>query len=268
MDLEINRLKKENRIPQNIRRRFDATLWLVFDPLSFHAESYRRLRTNLLRIQLKKDLRALLVTSPSPGEGKSTTLANLAVTMAETQKRILLVDADLRRPIVHTVFGLPSTPGLTDYLLRESGLERVLRRDIVENLDILPCGTVVSQPAQLFASKAMKDFVCDVKGLYDFVLIDAPPVLVVNDAAVIGTAVDCVILVVATGVTRMAALERAAEFMEVAGADLLGIAMNRFDARRAYGSYYGSNRYGHYQPYDSYYSSSGKEGKKVSGGVI
>jgi tyrosine-protein kinase Etk/Wzc len=253
MQGELSQLEKSGKVPREVRR-FDKRLWLIFNPLSFLAESYRRLRTNLLRVQIERPLQALLVTSPNPGEGKSTTIANLAVAFAESNRRVLLIDADLRRPTVHTAFGLPVRPGLTDVLQKKATFEEAVQRSVVENLDVLCCGTISRNPSRFFGSVEMRELVEHARKNYGWVLIDAPPILVVNDGAVLSALVDGTILTLAAGLTRFAALERASEFLESAGGHFLGVVLNMFDARKAYGSYYGGTRYGHYDKNNGYYS--------------
>jgi capsular exopolysaccharide synthesis family protein len=260
MSKELKHLKRDERLPKEVKK-LNPSLWLIFDPLSYVAESFRRLRTNLLRMQVERPIKTIVLTSPNPEEGKSTTISNLAIALAETQKRILLVDADLRRPTLHTNFGVPLLPGLTDHLAGKASLEQIIKSNIIAGLDVVPCGTVFHQPARVIASSAMESFLIRMREVYDFVLIDAPPILIVNDAALIGGAVDGVILTVAAGETRIAALERAREFVERAGGRMLGIVLNRFDARHAYGVYYGGHRYGHYGTYDSHYGSNGEKSR-------
>lgn len=265
MHRELKSLRRDDRLPREVKR-FNPNLWLIFDPLSYVAESYRRLRTNILRAQVKEPIKTIVLSSPSPGEGKSTTVSNLAIALAETEKRILLVDADLRRPTVHSNFGIALKPGLTEYLAGKATIEQVTQRHVVEGLDVIACGSLQRQPARILASGAMQAFLMEMQEFYDLVLIDAPPVLIVNDAALVSGIVDSVILTVAAGETRAATLDRAAEFVHQAGGRILGIVLNRFDARREYGGYYGGHRYGHYSSYLKYYGSNGK-GTKTPAGV-
>ena len=261
MHRELTKLKKEGRKPREVGK-LDSSLWLVFDPLSMLAESYRRLRTTLLRAQLQKPLQVVLVTSASPGEGKSTTAVNLALTLSETQKRILLIDADIRKPRVHALLGTGYKPGLTDYVNGQVELEAVVQRQVVEHLDFIPSGTFSGQPSRVFSSRSMMEFIEHIKEWYDFILIDAPPALVVNDASVLAGGVDTIILVASAGQTRMAAINKSVEILTASGGNVFGIVLNNFDARRAYGGYYGGYKYGHYASYRGYYTSDNGEGKK------
>ena len=266
MDQELRRLRVENRLPPEVRR-FNEHLWLSFDSLSFLSESYRRLRTNILHAHLAKSLKTMMVTSPNPYEGKTTTICNLAIAFAETQKRVLLVDADLRRPTVHVNFGIAPEHGLADLLAGNAMFEQIVQRNVVENLDVICCGTVLRNLASVLGSRSMQAFLDQVKKQYAWIFLDTPPILIVNDAAVLSTIVDGTIMVVSSGSTRVATLERATEFLQGAGGTLLGVVLNKFDAQRTYGRYYGSYRYGHYGSSHEYYSSSNGKGRQKAARV-
>ena len=180
---------------------------------------------------------------------------NLALTLSETQKRILLIDADIRKPRVHALLGTPYKPGLTDYVNGQAPLEQVVQKQIVDHLDFIPSGTFAGQPSRVFSSLSMMEFLEHVKEKYDFILIDAPPALVVNDASVLAGGVDTIILVASAGQTRMAAINKSVDILTASGGNVFGIVLNNFDARRAYGGYYGGYKYGHYASYRGYYTS-------------
>ena len=226
------------------------------DPRSPVSESYRTLRTNLQYARVGGEVRSLVVTSPSPAEGKSLTVANLAVVMSQAGMRVLLVDSDLRRPVLHRVFGLDREPGLTELVLGRVGLGEVVRGTEVENLEVLPCGVVPPNPAELLGSEGMRRFVGEVRGMYDFMLMDSPPVIVVTDALLLSKEVDGVVLVVRAGVTDRGALERARVSLGQVGAGILGVVLNDIDVSGGYGKYY----YPYYYYYYYYYY--GSEGKK------
>jgi capsular exopolysaccharide synthesis family protein len=259
MEEELRLMEKDSRIPHDVQR-LDRHLWLIFDPLSYLAESYRRLRTNLLRLQLEHPLKVIAVTSPNPGEGKSTTICNLGITLTESQQRVLLVDADLRRPTVHSAFSLPAEPGLTDVLSGKLPLEKVLHRDVLENLDVLTCGGTSFSPSRVVGSRDLRQFLDQARQRYSWILLDAPPILVVNDSAMLSMMVDGLIITVASGHTRFAALERAVEFVQSAGGRTLGFVLNKFNAKKEYGGYYGSFRYGHYASKHEYYTAPAAQG--------
>jgi capsular exopolysaccharide synthesis family protein len=178
-----------------------------------------------------------MVTSANPSEGKSTTVANLAIAFAQSEKTVLLVDADLRRPSLHTFFNIRRGPGLTDYLFDNSMLDDVVQKNILHNLDIICSGTTAPNPAEIPGSQNMKAFINVVSQIYDVVLFDSAPILFATDAAVLATAVEGTILVVSAGDTRNPEIERAMESLKGVGGSVLGVVLNNFDARKAYGGY-------------------------------
>jgi tyrosine-protein kinase Etk/Wzc len=242
---------------------FDIHLVAYHNPFSPIAESFRHLRTNVQYAQLDKPLKTILVTSPNPKEGKSTIAANLAITLAQTEQRVLLIDADMRRPTIHALFGLKKDPGLTDLLFGSATLEEVTRQDVLDNLWIIGAGTKPPNPAEILGSIKMKEFIKTVRLAYDVVIFDSPPVLAVTDAAVLSTAVDGTLLVVSSDKTHVQALGRATEVLKGIGNTPVGVVLNNFDIRKAYGGYYGSSRYGNYG-YGYYYSTDGEKKKKSS----
>jgi tyrosine-protein kinase Etk/Wzc len=253
-DQDLKSLKTNDLVPKEARG-FAPRLHLIYNPLSFSAESIRRLRTNLVRMQSDEPLRMLLFSSPNPGEGKTTTLLSLALSLAEADQRTVVIDADLRKPMVHALLGIPSKPGLTDVARGDIAFNEAVRRNVVPNLDVLTCGTPVLHPSQLFGTKVTTDPIEKLRNEYQWILIDSPPVLVVNDAAVLSTIADGTILMVDTGQTRLDALERTVQILERAGGGPFGVVLGRFNPKTAYGAYYGSQKYGHYDSHNSYYRS-------------
>jgi capsular exopolysaccharide synthesis family protein len=155
-------------------------------------------------------------------------------------------------------------PGLTDLLMEKAAVEEVIQKNVVENLDILSAGTIVRNPARILSSKNMHSLIEKMREVYDWVFIDTPPILIVNDAGIVAPIVDGAIVVVSAGTTRIATVQRAAEFLSGAGGSMLGIVLNKFDARKAYGGYYGSHRYGHYgSKYGDYAPSNGNGTAKM-----
>jgi capsular exopolysaccharide synthesis family protein len=171
------------------------------DPRSPAAEAFRTLRTNLMFSGLERPLTTLLVTSPVPEEGKSTTLANLAVTMAQGGRKTILVDCDLRHPRQHEIFGVPGEPGLSNMMLNNLDKPQLVATG-VEGLSLLPAGTPPPNPADLLGSRLMETIIAGLKSRADVVLFDAPPVLAVTDAALLASRLDGVLLVVSAGQTR------------------------------------------------------------------
>jgi len=252
----ISRMVGDKRILRNARTRpalrktFDPHLIAFHSPLSSLAESYRNLRTNVQFSDPDRAPKSVMVTSANPSEGKSTTVANLAIAFAQSEKRVLLVDADLRRPSLHTFFNISKSPGLTDYLLHDSIVDEVIQKNIFRGLDIICSGTTAPNPAEIPGSLDMKTFIKMVTELYDVVLFDSAPILFATDASVLAKAVEGTILVVSAGDTRNPEIERALESLGSVGGCVRGVVLNNFDARKAYGGYNrvsgGSYGYGHY----------------------
>ena len=214
-------------------------------PLSPIVEAYRVLRTNIQFSSVDRPARTLMVISPGPTEGKSVTLANLAVVLAQTGLRVVLVDTDLRRPVLHKVFTLSNSHGLTDAILRPNpGVEEHLQETGVENLRLLASGPLPPNPAELLGSERMGALIEELKRHADVVLFDSPPALVVADGAILGARVDGVLVVNDAGRTRRAEARRAVEELNRTRANLLGVVLNRLSQHRGGYSYY---RYYYYE---------------------
>ncbi|MBC7225471.1 MAG: polysaccharide biosynthesis tyrosine autokinase, partial [Anaerolineae bacterium] len=192
-------------------------------------EAYRILRTNLEFAAVDGDLRTILVTSPNPVEGKTVTAANLAVVLAQAGRRVILADADLRRPAVHRMFQVSNEAGLTTALLRgqEVALEDLLLPTEVEGLRVLPSGPLPPNPAELLGSDQMARLVERLKGLADLVVFDTAPALPVADPAILARLADAVLLVVDTGATRRGMALRAVEHLARVGTNITGVVLNR-----------------------------------------
>ena len=212
------------------------SLITLTDPRSPVSEAYRTLRTNLSFYSLDNPIRTLVVTSPAAGEGKSTTVANLAVTMAQSGRRTILVDCDLRRPSLHTLFNLSSEPGLTNMVLDET--EAPLQKTGVENLWLLASGPKPPNPADLLGTQKVDKVIEQLIAQADIVLFDAPPVIAVTDAAVLGAKVDGVLLVIQAGKTRRDHAERAKELLEKAKVRLVGATLTNAPKDSSLGGYY------------------------------
>lgn len=214
-------------------------------PRSPISEAYRILRTNIQFSAVDRPLEALLVSSPNPVEGKSITLANLGVVMAQAGLSAILVDSDLRRPVLHKIFDLPNKEGLTTVLLGgELNLDGRLQATEVENLQVLTSGPLPPNPSELLGSKKMKSLIEALKGKADVVLFDSPPAMVVTDAAVLARQVDGVLLVTEAGNTRREIAQRAKEDLTKVGANVLGAVLNKLSLRGAGYYYYYSSRDG------------------------
>jgi succinoglycan biosynthesis transport protein ExoP len=218
-------------------------------PLSPAAEAYRKLRTNIRFTSLDKPLRSLLVTSAGPGEGKSTVVANLALVMAQSGLKVVVLDGDLRRPRQHRIFGLSSGAGLSGSLLDGNLDGNVRPVKQFENLFVLPSGDIPPNPAEMLGSKRMKELLDRLTTHVDVVVVDSPPILPVTDAAVLSQTVDGVLLVLDAGHTRRGMAHQAAESIRQVGGNLVGVVLNRASMRNAgysyYYEYYGNGTHSH-----------------------
>lgn len=264
MDDELKRLKGKTKVSIG-GKNIDAHLITFSNPLSSIAESFRRLRTNVQYAQIDAPLQTILVTSPSPAEGKSTTVSNLSIALAQTGKKVLLIDTDLRKPALHNAFGLKREPGVSEVLFTGLKEETAIQETVVENLFVLCCGAIPPNPTEILASQKMREFLDRTKKKYDFILFDSPPSLAVTDSSILATLADGVIVVVSAGNTRMDALGRTLEILQGVGGKILGMVLNNFDLRQAYG-YYGYYRsryslYGYGPKYGLYPSKENGDGK-------
>jgi capsular exopolysaccharide synthesis family protein len=210
-----------------------ANLITLTDPRNPVAEAFRTLRTNLEFSSLDHPVKTLVVTSPGDGEGKSTTLANLAVTAAQSEKTVCLIDCDLRRPSLHQLFGLSNEVGLTS-MIRDDSLRDAppLQATPVPGLRVLTSGPLPPNPSELLGSRRMEEIIASLSRQSDLILFDAPPITMVTDAAVLATKVDAVLLVVSAGHTRREHARRAKALLEKVNARLVGVVLNNvsFDA--------------------------------------
>ena len=221
-------------------------------PKSPISEAYRVLRTNLQFSSVDKPLKTLLVTSANPIEGKSLTAANMGVVMAQAGHSVIMVDTDLRRPVLHKIFQIPNNEGFTNALLHSNpNRDGYLQTTKVENLRVLTTGPLPPNPSELLGSERMKEFIEHLKTQADVLIFDSPPCLAVTDAAVLSTQVDGVLLVVDAGVTRRGLAKRGVESLRQVGANILGVVLNKLSARRG----------GYYYYYHHYYYS--KDGDKA-----
>lgn len=217
------------------------------NPKSPTSEAYRTLRTNIQFSNIDKNIKSIVVTSSGPGEGKSTVISNLSITMAQVDKKVLLIDADLRKPRIHKVFSLFNNNGLTTVLSENLDYKEVIISTGIGNLDILTSGPIPPNPAELLGSNKMKDFLEKIKEDYDVILLDAPPVGMVTDAAVLSTKCDGLILVCAVGQAIKEAAINAKELLQNVNANILGVVMNKVPTNE--GGYYKYHYYNYYQAY-------------------
>jgi capsular exopolysaccharide synthesis family protein len=215
-----------------------------FSPKSNLSESYRTIRTGLLLSSTDQKPKAIIVSSALPEEGKSATLSNLAVTLAQAGKAVLIVDSDFRKPSQHRIFKIRNLDGLTNYLTRDTELKSLIKPTEIPNLFLVNSGPLPPNPAELLGSEKMAGFIEAIKGSFDYVLFDSPPVLTVSDAMVLGPKIDGVILVVWGGKTPREALRRAKEKIDLMKIKTLGVVINNIDVREH--DYYYQYQYYHY----------------------
>ncbi|HSH92980.1 MAG TPA: polysaccharide biosynthesis tyrosine autokinase, partial [Roseimicrobium sp.] len=211
-----------------------------------YAEAYRVLRTNMLFARKNPEGNTLTIVSAGAGEGKSTTILNLATVFAQNGQRVLLVDSDLRRPSLHKLLGVSNQTGLTSVLMKQNTLEQVLVKTPLENLDFLPSGKLPSSAIGILSSPPMKHFIQDIRKHYDFVFFDAPPILGVSDASILVSEVDAAILVVQYRKYPQAMTVRAKQMVSKVSANLLGIVLNNINMSQDSDYYYGGYSYTHY----------------------
>src|SRR5690625_2650929 len=230
-------MRKKNQSKNTVRQ-----LIAKLNPRSPVSEQYRTIRTNLQFASIDKELETMLVTSSGPGEGKSMTTANLAVVYAQQGKKVLLIDADLRKPTVHYTFRMDNLRGLSNILVNNMKLEDATYSSSVDNLDVITSGPIPPNPSELLGSKRMRSFINEANQLYDMILFDTPPVLAVADAQILANLVDGVVLVVRSKQTEYEAAIKAKEALEPAQAKLLGTVLNdREKTNVNYYYYYGQD---------------------------
>jgi succinoglycan biosynthesis transport protein ExoP len=241
-------------IPQNVG------ILVEEGPDSPHAEAYRVLRTNVLFSRKDPKLNSLTIVSGGAGEGKSTTIFNLATVFAQNGQRVLLVDSDLRRPSLHKLLHLSNSIGLTNYLLKQNTLEEVVQTTSQPNLDFMPSGRLPSSSLGILSSMQMKELIRDVKRRYDFVFFDSPPIMGVSDASILASEVDMVLQVIQYRRYPQPMTIRAKQMIEKVGGNLLGIVLNNINVSQDENYYYYSGYY-----YD-YYSKGEYAGEDAEGG--
>jgi tyrosine-protein kinase Etk/Wzc len=261
----------ERRDPARTRMRDLVT---HFKPESMGAEAFRALRTNLQFLRLETKGKTFLITSSFVQEGKTLNIVNFALTMAQAGNKVLLIDADLRKPMVHKVFGLPEIPGLTDFvlgnyhskdtsntisdvMLGEFGIDNILKTPGMDNLHIVTAGTRPPNPSEILSSTRFREFLKEVEQTYNFIFIDAPPILPVADASEIATLVDGVFLVYKVGKIGRGVLKRAKSNLENVDAKLVGVILNSVNSDE------GPEYYRYHSHYYYGYGSNKKSDKKI-----
>lgn len=210
-------------------------------PKSIPAENYRVLRTNIQYSSIDKKIRRILITSAEQGEGKTTTSGNLALTFSQDEKKVLVIDCDLRKPSLHKRFRISNNLGLSDVILDKNKLPKALVRKN-ENLDILPAGKIPPNPSELLGSKALEDIFNELDNIYDVIILDTPPLHAVTDAQILSTKVDGVLLVVRAEKTKKDSVMAAKESLQKVNANIIGAVLNGAEgnSRNKYYYYYGN----------------------------
>ena len=232
-------------MPRSINKR---PLITYTNPKSPISESYRMLRTNLQFSSIDQELKTLMVTSSAPGEGKSTTVANLAVTCAQAGQTVLVMDADLRKPTMHHIFSLSNRWGMSSLLSGQCEMRDAMHATNIENLMVIPSGPIPPNPAEMLLSKKMAALLDELKESFDLIIIDTPPVIAVTDAQIMATRCDGCMLVVQAGKTKRELIARAKASLEQVNARILGVVLNNVDRKKN----------GYYNYYYYYYSSEEK----------
>ncbi|MDT8368277.1 MAG: polysaccharide biosynthesis tyrosine autokinase [Longimicrobiales bacterium] len=244
----IPRLRRiDDEIEDRVRGR-KTPMIVAMDPLDPAAEAYRNLRMNLMFMNTPEaPIQTILFSSPGPDEGKSTTALNFAVMLAQQGERVLLIDADLRRPSLHRALDILREPGLTNLLVGDAETREAIRLNVLPDLDILPSGPFPPNPSELLNSRALDRLLGELRGRYVHVIIDCPPVLAVTDAAILAGRVDGTVLVLRSGETEQRAAERAVDQLRRLGARLFGAVLNEVIVAGGDEDYYLQYFY-HYQP--------------------
>jgi capsular exopolysaccharide synthesis family protein len=241
--------RKLGLIPANGNGNGSTALITINDRKSPMAEAYRHLRTSLLFSSAGKPPQTILVTSSQPSEGKTTTAINTAVTLAQADADVVIIDCDLRRPRLHNHFGLENTQGLTNYLSGEAGMESLLKTyPGLPRLKIITSGPIPPNPAELLSSQEMKNLLQSLREKYKHVIIDSPPAISFTDAAILSTLVDGVVLVAMAGKSSVHLMRRFKQRLGTIGARIYGVVLNGIKANSMEYDYYNSGYYNYYNP--------------------
>lgn len=213
-------------------------LILESNPMSVAAESYRTLRTNIQYSSFDNPVKSIVVTSSRPGEGKSTTAANLALSFAKEGKRVIIIDCDLRKPAIHKQFRISNSIGLSEFLLGKVDFGKVVYKHEL-GLHVLPSGTIPPNPAEMLASKSMEHLLNQLEDKYDYIILDTPPVNAVADPKILSTKVDGTILVVKYGYAKREGVIEASKNLKNINANIIGVVLNGEEIKKSgYYHYY------------------------------
>jgi len=226
---------------------FNADQLLALDSRSSVAEAYRVLRTSVLLSSTENPPKTILVTSGQPGEGKTTTAVNTAISLSQLGASVLIIDCDLRKPSVHKLLGVDHVEGVSSYLSRRMALDDVIQKLPIPNLSVMTSGRIPPNPAEMISSTRMKEMLAILCERFDHIIIDSPPLLKVTDPVILSTLVDGVILVVHGGKSSRDVVRRTRQELSIAGARIFGVVLNNVSVHdEAYDSYY-YEEYGDYE---------------------
>ena len=212
------------------------------DPKSVISEQYRAIRTNIEYSNVDQNTKTILVTSSDKNEGKTTTVSNLAVSFANLNKKVLLIDCDLRNASIHKMFKINNIYGLTDILAKDRAVDKCIQETELKNLYVLTAGAIPPNPAEILSSEKMKNLIEDLKNIYDYIFIDTPPIGLVTDAGVLSSFIDGVVLVVKSESVEKKYLEETKKKLDAVDARILGAILNSYKSEQKdynYYSYYG-----------------------------
>jgi capsular exopolysaccharide synthesis family protein len=240
----LQTLEDKLRINKNKHNGKERELYTYTKPKSALSEAFRTLRTNINFSALKGSNKVILITSPGMEDGKTTVAANLAVVMAQAESRVLIVDCDMRKPMLHKYFNIDKNKGLTNLLVQNLEPEEVIDSTEVEGLFVIASGPIPPNPSELIGSAKMTEFLASVWEQYDVVLLDTPPVIAVTDAVLLAPMVDSVLLVLKAGETRIDMAKEARDRLLNAGPKSIGVVLNEAKLSdigyQKYNYYYGS----------------------------
>ena len=224
-------------------------------PMSMAAESYRTLRTNIEYSAFNESLKTIVVTSSEPGEGKTTTAGNLALSLAQNEKKVLLMDCDLRRGSIHKRFVISNGMGVSEVIVGKASIDSVIR-NISKNLDVITTGNLPPNPSEMLGSKNMKSLIKQLRPVYDYIIFDTPPVLAVTDAQILSTKVDGTILVVKAKKTKKDNVINAKKLLDKVKANVIGTVFNGVEESK--------NNYFHYHENENKKHKKSKKKKVMS----
>ena len=246
-DRNINVLSWIPKIKEFSSKFNESELIVAKNPDSLQSEAFKTLRTRI-QFSTDKDLKVILITSPAPGEGKSIITANLAVSFAQDHKKTVILDCDLRKPRIHTIFGDEDPNGFLNYFFGKASYESIIKKTEVRNLDYITGGSIPPNPSEILGSPRMKAFLLKLKNEYDLIIIDSPPIMAVSDSEILSRLSDGNLLVATSESTEMDWLEESVELLSHDKNKFLGVILNKFNYKSGYHSYY--KYYGHYSKQD------------------